>query len=57
MPGEISRRYEGPKDNRVPSWMCLRCGYPRDEHHYNGACYGLCGEFVPPSSENSPETK
>jgi hypothetical protein len=24
---------------------CKNCGYPRSEHHYNGACYGLCGEF------------
>lgn len=26
---------------------CARCGYPRKEHSHNGACYGLCGEFVP----------
>ena len=26
--------------------LCARCGYPRSEHHYNGACYGLCGEFI-----------
>jgi hypothetical protein len=26
---------------------CRHCGYPRSEHHYNGACYGVCGEFVP----------
>ncbi len=25
---------------------CAKCGHPRDEHSYNGACYGLCGEFV-----------
>ncbi len=25
---------------------CARCGHPRAEHSYNGACYGLCGEFV-----------
>jgi hypothetical protein len=24
---------------------CARCGYPRHEHSYNGACYGLCGKF------------
>jgi hypothetical protein len=24
---------------------------PRKEHNYNGACYGLCGEFVPPADE------
>ena len=25
---------------------CLYCGFPRREHSYNGACYGLCGQFV-----------
>lgn len=25
---------------------CARCGFPKSEHHYNGACYGLCGEFI-----------
>lgn len=25
--------------------LCARCGYPQREHSYNGACYGLCGEF------------
>lgn len=32
---------------------CARCGYPRKEHSYNGACYGLCGEFVstPPRTD------
>lgn len=29
---------------------CVRCGYPRSEHHHDGACYGLCGEFVGPST-------
>lgn len=24
---------------------CARCGFPREEHSYNGACYGLCGKF------------
>lgn len=24
---------------------CKRCGWERREHSYNGACYGLCGEF------------
>lgn len=24
---------------------CRRCGYIRAEHHYNGACYGVCGQF------------
>jgi sarcosine oxidase delta subunit len=27
---------------------CASCGFERKEHHYNGACYGLCGKFVPP---------
>ncbi len=26
--------------------MCDKCGFPRAEHSYTGACYGLCGEFV-----------
>jgi DNA modification methylase len=26
---------------------CSNCGLPQSEHHYNGACYGLCGEFAP----------
>lgn len=25
---------------------CARCGFPTSEHHYNGACYGVCGEFT-----------
>lgn len=25
---------------------CAKCGFPRAEHSYNGACYGLCGKFV-----------
>lgn len=24
---------------------CANCGFERREHTYNGACYGLCGEF------------
>lgn len=24
---------------------CASCGLPASEHHYNGACYGICGEF------------
>lgn len=28
---------------------CANCGKPEKEHSYNGACYGECGEFVPPS--------
>jgi hypothetical protein len=27
---------------------CALCGHSRAEHSYNGTCYGLCGEFVPP---------
>jgi hypothetical protein len=26
--------------------LCADCGKARREHSYNGACYGLCGEFV-----------
>jgi hypothetical protein len=26
---------------------CSNCGYPQREHSYNGACYGLCGQFAP----------
>lgn len=33
--------------------LCAQCGFERREHHYNGACYGLCGEFVErPTSQN-----
>ena len=28
------------------SGLCSTCGFPRSEHHYNGACYGVCGDFV-----------
>lgn len=27
---------------------CAKCGHSRKEHSYNGACYGICAEFVPP---------
>lgn len=27
---------------------CAKCGHPKSEHAYNGACYGLCGEFEEP---------
>jgi hypothetical protein len=30
--------------------VCARCGYPRREHTYNGACYGVCGEFEEPQT-------
>lgn len=33
---------------------CARCGEPRSEHSYNGACYGKCGKFVAPSACVSP---
>ncbi len=26
---------------------CACCGELEKEHHYNGACYGKCGEFIP----------
>lgn len=31
--------------------LCARCGRMRSDHHYNGASYGVCGEFLaaPPS--------
>lgn len=32
---------------------CAKCGFPGKEHGYNGACYGLCGEFV---EQQSPAT-
>ena len=25
---------------------CARCGHSPKEHSYNGACYGLCAEWV-----------
>lgn len=38
---------------------CARCGYPAKEHHHDGACYGLCGKFVPihmePALAGTPE--
>jgi hypothetical protein len=34
---------------------CAKCGHPRKEHSYNGACYGLCGEFVECSSAGSAD--
>jgi hypothetical protein len=30
---------------------CANCGFSRAQHSYNGACYGLCGKFVPRSQE------
>lgn len=29
-----------------PGPPCQRCGHEKKEHSYNGACYGLCGEFI-----------
>lgn len=34
---------------------CAKCGEPRKEHAYNGACYGICGEFVSPSPAESTD--
>lgn len=31
------------------STPCAKCGQPEREHHYNGACYGLCGQYQPES--------
>jgi len=28
-----------------PAGECSTCGFPRSEHHHDGACYGICGEF------------
>jgi hypothetical protein len=25
---------------------CARCGLPKSEHHYNGAAYGVCGDYT-----------
>lgn len=25
---------------------CVTCGFERKEHTYNGACYGICGDFI-----------
>ncbi len=36
---------------------CARCGFPRKEHSYNGACYGLCGEFVAASGPQSQTSR
>jgi hypothetical protein len=35
-----------PKKQKPIDGRCANCGHPRTEHSYNGACYGLCGEFV-----------
>lgn len=26
---------------------CGTCNLPKSEHHYNGAAYGVCGDFTP----------
>jgi hypothetical protein len=28
---------------------CARCGRVREDHSFNGACYGVCGDFVEPA--------
>ena len=33
---------------------CLKCGHPRSEHTYNGACYGLCASFQEKAPEPAP---
>lgn len=30
----------------MPEEKCAKCGFSKSEHSYNGACYGVCGEFV-----------
>lgn len=35
--------------------QCAKCGQPEKEHHYNGACYGACGQFVPPVSSDQED--
>jgi hypothetical protein len=36
--------------------VCARCGFPRREHNYNGACYGVCGEFAEPQAMTDPDS-
>lgn len=31
---------------------CKNCGHPKHEHSFNGACYGLCGDFRPMTPTN-----
>lgn len=33
---------------------CARCDFPRHEHHHDGACYGICGEFVSAIPKSAP---
>lgn len=35
-----------PDDPDKGQPRCQRCGHVKREHSYNGACYGLCGEFI-----------
>lgn len=35
-----------PADPDKDMPRCQRCGHVKREHSYNGACYGLCGEFI-----------
>jgi hypothetical protein len=38
----------GDRRDEIPiADRCVACGWDRKEHSYNGACYGLCGEFHP----------
>jgi len=37
--------------------VCRSCGFPESEHHYNGACYGICGVFVAMSLKDLAFTK
>jgi hypothetical protein len=36
------------KEMKAPDDKCAACGLERREHSYNGACYGLCGDFIEP---------
>lgn len=55
----LARQYRG--DTKEADWLtglaaemeaadapCAKCGEPRREHHHDGACYGVCDEYVPP---------
>jgi hypothetical protein len=44
-------RYCAELKAEAPSAKCTACGYEQGEHHYMGACYGICGEFVPASGQ------
>jgi adenine-specific DNA glycosylase len=42
----VTHRSDGAIVESPSSPKCTRCGFEQKEHAYNGACYGLCGEFV-----------